>query len=56
MWFGKSIVSFDLLESKVSAKEASVYVKNLDSDSFGQTIIDLCDNTERRIKWANMPS
>ncbi len=50
MWFGKPIVSFDLFESKFSAQNAAVYAKGSDYENFGQLIIDLIENKDKRIK------
>lgn len=50
MWFGKSIVSYDLLESKYSAQNAAVYANGSDPEEFGQLIIDLVDNKDKRKK------
>lgn len=48
MWFGKPIVSFNLLESKNSAQDAAVYIKNAKEEDFGQAIIDLADSPDKR--------
>jgi glycosyltransferase involved in cell wall biosynthesis len=47
MWFGKPIVSFDLVESRRSAQDAAVYVTSVNAESFGQAIIDLIDNPDQ---------
>ena len=48
MAMGKPIVSFDLEEARYSAADASVYVSNNDTRAFGQAILDLLEDPERR--------
>jgi glycosyltransferase involved in cell wall biosynthesis len=48
MALGKPIVQFDLTEGRVSAGEASVYVKNTDTAEFGDKILELVDDPARR--------
>ena len=48
MAVGKPIVSFDLKEARFSAQGAAVYVANNDARAFGQAIVELLDDPERR--------
>jgi len=48
MAFGKPIVQFDLTEGRISAGEASIYVRNTDTAEFGDKILELADDPERR--------
>jgi glycosyltransferase involved in cell wall biosynthesis len=48
MAFGKPIVQFDLTEGRISAGEASIYVRNADTAEFGDKILELVDDPERR--------
>jgi glycosyltransferase involved in cell wall biosynthesis len=48
MALAKPIVQFDLTEGRVSAQEASVYAKRNDPADFGDQIIALVDDPERR--------
>jgi glycosyltransferase involved in cell wall biosynthesis len=48
MALGKPIVQFDLTEGRVSAREASVYAKRNDPADFGDNILALVDDPERR--------
>src|SRR5260370_9456571 len=48
MALGKPIVQFDLNEGRVSAGEASLYVKNADTAEFGEKILELVDDPVRR--------
>jgi glycosyltransferase involved in cell wall biosynthesis len=48
MALGKPIVQFDLTEGRVSADEASLYVKNTDTAEFGDKILELVDDPARR--------
>jgi len=50
MAMGKPLVSFDLLESRYSAKEAAIYVPENNVQGFAQAIADLMDDSERRQK------
>ena len=45
---GKPIVSFDLLESRFSAMDAAIYIKNNDAIEFGNAIIRLLNDCELR--------
>ena len=50
MKLGKPIVSFDLHESKYSAGDSAVYIKNNNFTKFGDAIMELCrDNKKREI-------
>jgi glycosyltransferase involved in cell wall biosynthesis len=42
------VVAFDLVETKVSAAEAAVYVPSPDVDGYAKAIIELADDPERR--------
>ena len=53
MWFGKPIVSFDLIESRFSAKKAALYANKPDSKEFAKLIVKLVDNPEMREKMGN---
>lgn len=48
MAMSKPIVSFELTEQKYTAQEAAVYVKNNDVAEYGNKIIELLDDPERR--------
>jgi glycosyltransferase involved in cell wall biosynthesis len=48
MALGKPIVQFDLTEGRVSAQGASLYARNTDVGDFGDKIIELLDDPERR--------
>ncbi len=48
MALGKPIVQFDLTEGRVSAGEASLYVRNADTAEFGDKILELLDDPVRR--------
>jgi len=48
MAFGKPIVSFDLKEARVSAGEAAVYIPCGDERGFGDAIVQLLDDPQRR--------
>lgn len=48
MALGKPIVQFDLTEGRVSAGEASLYVRNTDTAEFGDKILELVDDPVRR--------
>jgi glycosyltransferase involved in cell wall biosynthesis len=47
---GKPIISFDLHESRYSAEEAAIYIENNDVIKFGEGIIFLLNNDEKREK------
>jgi glycosyltransferase involved in cell wall biosynthesis len=48
MAMGKPMVSFELQEARESAREAAVYVPDNDPQAFGQAIVDLLEDPERR--------
>lgn len=48
MAMGRPIVSFDLLEARVSAGEAAIYAPANDTEAFAKAIDDLLDDPERR--------
>jgi glycosyltransferase involved in cell wall biosynthesis len=48
MALGRPIVQFDLTEGRVSAGEASLYVRNTDTAEFGDKILELVDDPARR--------
>lgn len=45
---GKPVVAYDLVESRATADDAAVYVSHGDTAAYGQAIIDLIDDPERR--------
>jgi glycosyltransferase involved in cell wall biosynthesis len=48
MALGKPIVQFDLAEGRVSAQSASLYARNTDTADFGDKILELVDDPDRR--------
>jgi glycosyltransferase involved in cell wall biosynthesis len=48
MALGKPIVQFDLVEGRVSAQSASLYARNTDTADFGDKILELIDDPDRR--------
>ncbi len=48
MALAKPIVQFDLTEGRFSAQEASLYAKRNDEMDFGEKIVELIDDPERR--------
>jgi glycosyltransferase involved in cell wall biosynthesis len=48
MAFRKPIVQFDLLEGRVSAREASLYARRNDPVDLGEKILELIDDADRR--------
>lgn len=48
MALGKPIVQFDLSEGRVSAQSASLYARNTDTVDFGNKILELIDDPNRR--------
>jgi glycosyltransferase involved in cell wall biosynthesis len=48
MALGKPVVQFDLTEGRVSAQGASLYARNIDVAGFGDKILELTDDPERR--------
>ena len=54
MAMGLPVVSFDLVESRVSAGEAAVYATEHTGESFGEAILGLVDNEELRTKMGEI--
>jgi len=54
MTVGKSLVSFDLKETRYSAAEGALYAVPNDEIEFGEMIIELLDDPERREKMGAM--
>jgi glycosyltransferase involved in cell wall biosynthesis len=50
MALGKPVVSFDLKETRTSAREAAVYVQPNDEAAFGKAVLDLMNDPARRIR------
>jgi glycosyltransferase involved in cell wall biosynthesis len=48
MAFGLPVVAFDLKETRVSAREAAVYVESGDIAAYARAIVDLLDDDNRR--------
>ena len=48
MAFGLPVVAFDLVETRVSAGEAGVYVEPNDATRYAKAIVDLIDDEPRR--------
>jgi glycosyltransferase involved in cell wall biosynthesis len=48
MALGKPIVQFDLAEGRYSAQAASLYARQNDAVDFGNKIVELLDDPERR--------
>ena len=48
MALGKPIVQFDLVEGRVSAQSSSLYARNTDTADFGDKILELIDDPDRR--------
>jgi glycosyltransferase involved in cell wall biosynthesis len=48
MALGKPIVQFDLVEGRVSAQSASLYARNTDTADFGDKVLELIDDPDRR--------
>jgi glycosyltransferase involved in cell wall biosynthesis len=48
MALGKPIVQFDLKEGRVSAQDSSLYARNTDVADFGDKILELVDDPDRR--------
>ena len=49
MALGKPLVQFDLKEGRVSAQDSSLYARNTDVADFGDKILELMDDPERRV-------
>ncbi len=54
MAMGLPVVSFDLTESRRSAGEAAVYVDEHTGQAFGDALVDLLDDPERRAKMSSV--
>ncbi|MFW2382779.1 MAG: glycosyltransferase family 4 protein [Acidimicrobiales bacterium] len=54
MAMGLPVVSFDLTESRVSAGDAAVYAKAHTAEAFGDAIIELVDDPDRRDRMAQI--
>jgi glycosyltransferase involved in cell wall biosynthesis len=48
MAFALPVVAFELIETRVSAQDAAVYVPSGDVDAFARAIVELVDDPERR--------
>jgi glycosyltransferase involved in cell wall biosynthesis len=54
MAFGLPVVAFDLVETRVSAGDAAVYVQPNDLDEFALSIAQLVDDPETRAAMAKV--
>src|SRR5213078_3824945 len=54
MAFELPVVAFDLVETKVSAADAAVYVEPNDVAQYGDAIVDLLDDEVRRRRMAKL--
>lgn len=54
MAFGKPQVSFDLKETRASAQDAGVYVKEVSAEALAQAIVDLLDHPEERERMGRL--
>jgi glycosyltransferase involved in cell wall biosynthesis len=54
MAFELPVVAFDLVETKVSAEDAAVYVEPNDVDQYGEAIVDLLDDEVRRRRMGKL--
>ncbi|MFN3217767.1 MAG: glycosyltransferase family 4 protein [Acidimicrobiales bacterium] len=54
MAMGLPVVSFDLTESRVSAGDAAIYARDHSAAAFGDAIIELVDDPERRAEMARI--
>ncbi len=54
MSMGIPVVSFDLTESRVSAGDAAIYAKQHTAEAFGDAIIELIDDPDRRAAMADI--
>ena len=54
MAMGRPLVSFDLVEARVSAGDAAVYVPANDEAAFAEALNELLDNPERRAEMGTL--
>jgi glycosyltransferase involved in cell wall biosynthesis len=54
MAFGLPVVAFDLRETRVSAREAAVYVQPNDERAYAQTIVALMDDEPKRARLGKL--
>jgi glycosyltransferase involved in cell wall biosynthesis len=54
MAFALPVVSFDLLESRRSSGDASVYVPNDDVTAFAEAVSELLDDPDRRVEMSRL--
>ncbi|MGH7291573.1 MAG: glycosyltransferase, partial [Myxococcota bacterium] len=54
MAMGRAVVSFDLVETRVSAGDAAVYVEDNDELEFARAIDDLLKDPERRQRMGEL--
>ena len=54
MAFELPVVAFDLIETKVSAEDAAVYVEPNDVAQYGEAIVDLLDDEVRRRRMGKL--
>jgi glycosyltransferase involved in cell wall biosynthesis len=54
MALGKPTVAFDLLETRVTAKDAAVYVRPNDEAEFARQVCRLLDDPEERQRMGNI--
>jgi len=54
MAFELPVVAFDLVETKVSAEDAAVYVEPNDVQQYGEAIVDLLDDQVRRRRMGKL--
>lgn len=54
MRVGKPIVSFDLHETRYTAAESAVYIKDNNIYDFANSIIDLCSDREKRLRMGKI--
>jgi glycosyltransferase involved in cell wall biosynthesis len=54
MALGKPVVQFDLKEGRVSAQDSSLYARNTDVADFGDKVLELMDDPERRVAMGTL--
>ena len=54
MWFGKPIVSYNLVETKFSAGSAALYVNPCTPEALGDGIIQLINDPDQRKNMSNI--